>query len=62
MAIAAWYQLNGHRTNIHIPERNLNVKIQKISVEIGKEVLKEIGYESPMYFRAKMKEKLVEVA
>jgi len=62
MAIAAWYQLNGHRTNIHIPERNLNVKIQKISVEIGKEVLKEIGYESPMAFRLKMKEKLVEVA
>jgi transposase len=62
MAIAAWYQMNGHKTNIHIPERNLNVKIQKISVEIGKDVLKEIGYETPMEFRLKMKEKLVEVA
>ena len=62
MAIAAWYQMNGYKTNIHIPERNLNVKIQKISVEIGKEVLKEIGYEKPMDFRVEMTKKLVDVA
>ena len=62
MAIAAWYQMNGYKTNIHIPKRNLNVKIQKISVEIGKDVLREIGYEKPMDFRVKLKQKLVEVA
>ena len=62
MAIAAWYQMNGYKTNIHIPQRNLNVKIQKISVEIGKELLKEIGYQTPIEFRGKMKQKLVEIA
>ena len=62
MAIAAWYQMNGYKTNIHIPARNLNVKIQKISVEIGKDVLKEIGYEKPMDFRAELSKKLADVA
>lgn len=54
--------MNGYKTNIHIPKRNLAVKIQKISVEIGKGVLREIGYENPMDFRVEMKRKLVEVA
>ena len=62
MAVAAWYQMNGFKTEIHIPNRNLDVKVQKISVEIGSEVLKEIGYETPMDFRVKMKEKLLGVA
>ena len=62
MAIAAWYQMNGYNTNVHIPDRNLDVKLQKISVEVGQEILKEIGYESSKDFRAKMKQKLVKVA
>ena len=62
MAIAAWYQMNGFKTNVHIPERNLNVKIQKISVEIGQEIIKEIGYKDSKDFKAKMKQKLVKVA
>ena len=62
MAIAAWYQMNGYRTNIHIPKRNLKVKIQKISVEIGKDVLREIGYEKPMDFRVELTKKIIDVA
>jgi transposase len=62
MAIAAWYQMSGHKTNIHIPNRNLELKIQKISVEIGKDVLKELGYKTPMDFRVEMKQKLGGVA
>ena len=54
--------MNGFKTNVHIPERNLNVKIQKISVEIGQEIIKEIGYKDSKDFKAKMKQKLVKVA
>ena len=62
MAIAAWYQMNGYKTNVHIPDRNLDVKLQKISVEVGQEILKEIGYENSKDFKAKIKQKLAKVA
>ena len=62
MAIAAWYQMNGYKTNVHIPDRNLDVKLQKISVEIGQEILKEVGYQNSTDFKAKMKQKLAKVA
>ena len=48
MAMAAWYQMKGYKTRIHIPQRQLNVKIQKITTEIGKEVLMTMGFQNKL--------------
>ena len=62
MAMAAWYQLKGFETNITIPNTSLDTKINKLAAEIGKEEIKNLGFQKSRDFKLKVKEKMLGVA
>ena len=62
MAVAAWYHLKGHKTNIHIPPKSIKTKVDKIAQELGAECIKSLGYKNSREFKDKIEEKLLEVA
>lgn len=62
MTVAVWYQLNGYKTKYTIPEKNLNIKINKIVQEVGVENIKKMGFKNSNEFKDKIKRKMQEVA
>ena len=62
LSVAVWYSMRGKLTNVHIPEKSMESKMQKLVRELGVQTIKSLGYKNSREFKEEIKAKLLNTA